>query len=480
MAKKQTKQNKQNFIQTFLIITTIYLGIILFLRPGANNEPPSYSGQKLNTPEVSIQALEKANLEILDHDASQTLFTNLQKQIDEQVKAKKLTQEEGDALLLHGAVLVADTQLKAGVARNDAGRVRNAFQTLASLEGKHVGKPEWTAEYSLPRSANDSRFPWYRESAASLYKRVVEDLSTRNRTDYIWGFIPGGYYLIDGLVKVTGSQPGLSYALAAFLLAFLVRAAVFPLTQKQLMFGRQMSQLTPLVNDIKKRYEGKDQQNEMNQKVMELYREYGINPMAGCGPLLIQMPLFITIYQCMLRYQFEFQKGTFLWINKATAQAYPNFIAPDLGHRDVILIVLYGITMMLSTLMTPVSDPTQVKQQRLMGVSMSIMFTFMMFTGAFPVPAAFVLYWTFTNILAVAQSLRAYRMPLPPLQKVNAPGGGVYPAAGQSKWMQKLEELQRQAQQSQGQSGSSPKAEVIDPGDVKTGTPVKHKPKKRK
>ena len=64
-----------------------------------------------------------------------------------------------------------------------------------------------------------------------------------------------------------------------------------------------------------------------------------------------------------------------------------------------------------------------------MGVGVAVIFTIFMFTGAFPVPAAFVLYWIFTNVLATLQSMRAYRLPLPPLVKVNAANGGVFPVA---------------------------------------------------
>ncbi|HEY0868110.1 MAG TPA: YidC/Oxa1 family membrane protein insertase, partial [Fimbriimonas sp.] len=253
---------------------------------------------------------------------------------------------------------------------------------------------------------------------------------------------------------------------------------------------RQMSQLAPLTNEIKDKF--KDNPQEQQARIMGLYKEYGINPMAGCGPMLLQMPLFFTIYQCMLLYQFEFQKGTFLWLNRSMSEQTNGFIAPNLGQVDYILIVLYGISMVISTLLTPVSDPTQIKQQRLIGVGMSVFFTILMFTGSFPVPAAFVLYWTFTNILATAQALRTYRLPAPPLVKVNAPGGGVYPTAGTSKWMQKLEELQRQAEAQNsarqgGSGGSSTRAKTNGPlsGTIiethtKTGTPAKHKPKKRK
>ena len=93
---------------------------------------------------------------------------------------------------------------------------------------------------------------------------------------------------------------------------------------------------------------------------------------------------------------------------------------------------------------------------------MGLLFTFFMFTGAFPTPAAFVLYWVFTNLLATAQSLRAYRMPMPPLEKVNTKAGGVFPMPPFSD------------PKPNGKANGTYKAPTA------TGTPAKHKPKKRK
>jgi len=174
------------------------------------------------------------------------------------------------------------------------------------------------------------------------------------------------------------------------------------------------------------------------------------------------MPLFFTVYQWMVQYQFEFQKGTFLWINPATHQATKGFTAANLGQLDFILIILYGISMVVTTLLSPVSDPSQAKQQRMIGIGFAIFATVTLFTGAFPVAGAFVLYWTFTNILATIQSLRAYRMSVPPLEKVNAAGGGVFPL-DPSKF-----------------GGNGKTNGKVDPGNIRTGTPAKHKPKKRK
>jgi len=151
--------------------------------------------------------------------------------------------------------------------------------------------------------------------------------------------------------------------------------------------------------------------------------------------------------------------------------------------------------MVTATLLTPVSDPSQAKQQRWMGAGISIIFTFFMFTGAFPVVSGFVLYWTFTNILATAQSLRAYRMPLPPLLKLNAQGGGVLPRPT-TKWQQMMDKMMEEQKKNAERNGKQDDSEKPDDKTnrngsakpltlgsqepTKTGTPAKHKPKKRK
>jgi hypothetical protein len=146
--------------------------------------------------------------------------------------------------------------------------------------------------------------------------------------------------------------------------------------------------------------------------------------------------------------------------------------------------------MIVSTLLTPQTDPMQAKQQRLMGIGISVFFTVTMFFGFFPVPGAFVLYWIFLLTLSTLQALRAYRLPVAPLQKVNTSAGGVYPTSLGGKWQKKMQELMEAAEAQKngvtpGDSGS--KSSTPTPlsgsggiGDAKTGKPVKHKPKKRK
>lgn len=479
---------KQNMLQTVLLMVTIFLGFQLFMSPQRNSNA-EYSDSKGIKKELQTRAdvyaamLDAAALR-KDQTLENTLLKAYENKIDEDEKKKVITHAQAQSELYHGLVLTSDALLRAGIHKNESSRIRQGYNLIEKYQRQHATDPAWNASFSVPV---DPAYGWSAWTGPDLYKKIVSTLSERNKVDLIWGFIPGGYQLMDTLVGVTGKNPNYSYALAGLFLAIVVRSIVFPLAQKQIMSARQMSQLTPRIKEIKDKY--KDDQVEQNAKVMDLYKEYGINPFQGCGPAFIQMPLFLTVYQCMLHYQFEFVHGYFLWINPATSDATHGFIGHDLGQNDYILVIIYGITMCITTLLTPVTDPTQVKQQRLMGLGMSLIFTFMMFTGMFPIVSGFVLYWIFTNMLATAQSLRAYRLPLPPLVKVNAPGGGVYPNAPTGRWANMMDQARKMAEdQQKGQPKDKAKElpkksdnkKNDDPEDGGTGTPARFKPKKRK
>lgn len=433
----QPQPPKGNFLTTLLMMMVLFLGYNLFFN-NPNKAPDT------RTPQQILQEMRTLDSQIKDQSIV-PLAGVLHRKVEAEVEAKKLTQEQGDRLVAEGTVLVAHTQFKAAMQRKDFNRMNQAFMTVEGQRHQLEKDGLWTASFRVP---SHKEFPQTEFTPKALLDDINVNMTQLGRTTLVWGLVPG-FQLIDFLVNLTGAQPGFSYAFAALLLALVVRAIIWPMAQKQYMWSRQMSQLQPLVAELKKKYTNPQ---ELNVKVMELYKEYGINPMAGCLPAMLQMPLFLLVYQCMLHYRYEFQKGTFLWIQPDSALG--PFFAHNLGEKDNLLIIIYGISMLSTTLLTPVSDPSNVKQQRMIGVAMSVIFTVFMFTGVFPVPAAFVLYWIGTNLLATAQSLRAYRLPLPALVKVNAPGGGVYPTQATNGSMN-------------GSSG-------------KTGAPRMHKPKKKK
>lgn len=422
----------------------LFLGYNLFI--AGPNKAPTKTFDELKLEMASN------NAKILDQTISLKTYPDYTKAID---RNEKLSEAEKDKLKLEGLILVADTQYKAAIQRQDINRVITTNDALQAWERK-LGpeSPLWNAPVAI---ATHKDFPASSVTPKLLKEQVRKISSELGQTTPVWGFFPG-YQLIDFLVKMTGSTPALSYALACLLLAIVVRAVVFPLTQKQIMFGRQMSQLSPLMNEIKDKYKRKDgkplamqEQQEMNQEMMGLYSQYGINPASGCFPMLLQMPLFLMIYQSMLHYRFEFENGLFLWINPALSQSTNGFIAANLGQKDYILLTLYAISMVATSLLMPVSDPLNARQQRIMGVSISGIFGVMMFF--WPVPSAFVLYWTFTNVLATAQSLYSYRLPVEPLKKKTSAAGGAIPGA--------LDGL------------------VKNP-PAKTGVPQRHQPKRKK
>lgn len=380
-------------------------------------------------------------------------YGKLQRKLAEDSQVKL---EDKEAYMAEAQVLLADVQLKDGVAHENFDSVQMALQLLDNQSAELRKKPIWTKPFKV---GSTEKFKRSEVTLESLNRELDTAARELGKVSLVWGFMPG-YQLIDGLVNLTGAIPAFSYAFAAFLLALVVRGIVWPLAQRQYMWSRQMSQLQPLVKELKEKYGDKPQEFQM--KTMELYKEYGINPMAGCGPALLQMPLFFLVYSCMLRYKFEFQNGTFLWINPSAAEATNGFIAPNLGEEDYILLIIYGVSMIVTTMLQPVSDPANAKQQRIMGVGIAVFFTLLMFTGIFPVPAAFVLYWTFTNMFATFQSLRAYRLPLPPLTKKNTKPGGVFPTMPDKK------------------GDSNGETQIKTDAFKGTGAPKLHKPKKKR
>lgn len=470
----QNQNPKQSFLSQLLPLLLVFMAMqIMFL---TCQKPPDNRDSA-----TILNSMRDLHAKSLDQDLI-AMNRTLEDKLNGELKDKKIDQATYDKRYLEGTILTVDMGMVAGEFYKQINREQQAYQSLETTYKKFRDNPLWES-YSVTVPFKNKTW-----TPKGLYDYTVETLSENNKKDLIYGFIPG-YQVIDFLVHLTGAIPSFSYWFAAFLLALCVRTIVYPLTQKQLLWGRQMAQLQPLAKEIREKY--KDQ-TEQQMKTMALYQEYGLNPYAGCLPAMVQLPLFLTVYQFMLHYRFEFQKGSFLWIHPGASGIF----APNLGLQDQVLIVIYGITMVISTLLTPVSDPSQAQQQRLMGVGIALVFAGSMFFGAFPVASAFVLYWTFTNLLATAQSLRAYRLPLPPLQKVNAATGGVYPKKKEGFMGRLNDMMQEQMRKEQelksglnGSPDSAKKGPVIpttptstskEASKPRSGNPSIRRPKRRK
>lgn len=237
------------------------------------------------------------------------------------------------------------------------------------------------------------------------------------------------YAIMDFLVGITGRIPAFSYWFAIVVITFIIKLLITPLTKAQFASMKEMQKIAPLVKEIQEKYKG-DQQ-AIGQKTMDLYKEHGINPFASCLPILIQMPILLLLFNMVSVYQFQFAKGHFLWIGSSLSHLKdiplpfgPGGIvwltAGNLAEPDLILVVLYVISMYISTKLSSV-DPTQAEQQKMMSIMMPIMFAFI-FAGY---SSAFLLYWLVFNVIQTVQQyliLHKGNEPVPATAPAPAPG----------------------------------------------------------
>jgi YidC/Oxa1 family membrane protein insertase len=186
------------------------------------------------------------------------------------------------------------------------------------------------------------------------------------------------FFVLDWFYKVVGN-----WGVAIILLVVLIRLVLFPLTYKGMVSMYKLKELAPKMKEIQQKYKKDPQKLQMH--MMKLYKEHGANPLGGCLPLVLQIPVFYGIYKLLL-YAIELKGATFLWIHDLSLMD-PYFILP----------VLMGASMYLHQRLTPTNfqDPMQEKVFKFL----PLIFTFMMATF----PAGLVLYWTTNNILSIAQ-----------------------------------------------------------------------------
>lgn len=202
---------------------------------------------------------------------------------------------------------------------------------------------------------------------------------------------------IGSLLKLINKYVN-NYGLAIILLTLIIKLLLSPLTHHSMVSQQKMQTLQPKMKEIQDKY--KDKPDLLNKKTMELYQKEGINPMSGCLPLLLQMPILFAMYQLLDR-MVELKGENFLWIKDL---AMPdsiinfNFTIPLLNSSSLnILPILMVITQIFTSLLTP--DVQNNKQTKMMMWMMPLMFFFFFYN----VSSALVLYWTTMNILGIFQ-----------------------------------------------------------------------------
>lgn len=187
-----------------------------------------------------------------------------------------------------------------------------------------------------------------------------------------------------------------NYGLAIMLLTIIVRVIFWPITHKGTESMKRMQTLQPKIKEIRDKY--KDNPQRMQQETMALYKEHKVNPMGGCLPMLIQIPVFIALFT-VLRSSIELRFSKFLWIQDLSEpENLLQGMIPIVGSLN-ILPLLMAATMMWQQRLTPTAGDAQ--QQKMMAVMMPVMMLFF-FYG---MPSGLVLYWTTSQVLMIVQML---------------------------------------------------------------------------
>lgn len=177
-----------------------------------------------------------------------------------------------------------------------------------------------------------------------------------------------------------------NYGLAIILLTLVVRLVLYPLTLKQTKSMAHMQKIQPKVQDLKDRY--KDNPQKFNEEVLKLYQKHNVNPLGGCLPLLLQLPILIALYNT-IRIAVELRKTPFLWIS-------------DLSKGDPLLILPIAIAALMYYQQGKMTDP---QQQQMMAFMPMFMFVI-----TWSLPAGLLVYWFASSVIGLLQQLQANRI----------------------------------------------------------------------
>ena len=196
-----------------------------------------------------------------------------------------------------------------------------------------------------------------------------------------------------------------NYGVSIILLTILIKIFFWPLTHKSYQSMKEMQKLQPIMAKIREKH--KNDKQKMNAEIMGLYKTYKVNPMGGCLPMIVQIPVFFALFR-ILGSAIELRHASFmLWITDLSAPDrlfnFPfeiPFMTPPSGIP--ILTLLMGASMFIQQKMTPApGDPAQAK----MMMFLPVIFTFMFINF----PSGLVLYWLINNLLSIAQQYRIYK-----------------------------------------------------------------------
>src|SRR5262245_6916774 len=209
-------------------------------------------------------------------------------------------------------------------------------------------------------------------------EEIAPNLNLTVDYGFLWWLAAPLFHVLRWLHSVTGN-----WGVAIILLTFLVKLALYPLSAASYKSMANMRRVTPQLKRLQERYA--DDRQKLSQEMMALYKKEKVNPLGGCLPIVVQMPVFLSLYWVLFE-RVEFRRAPFfLWIDDLAAM-----------DRFFVLPILMGATMYIQQLLNPpMPDPVQARVMKFMPIMFTVLFLFF--------PAGLVLYWLVNNVLSIAQ-----------------------------------------------------------------------------
>lgn len=187
-----------------------------------------------------------------------------------------------------------------------------------------------------------------------------------------------------------------SWGVAIILFSLIIYAVLFPLTHKQMHSMKEMQILQPKVAQL--RIANKNNPQKLNKEIMELYKEHKVNPLGGCLPMLLQIPIFFALYQTLSR-SIVIKGAQFLWINDL---AQPDNLALFGSHVNILPILMAAGMFIQQKITLPTDNSEMAQQQKMMAWLMPIIFGF----AFYKMPAGLVIYWLVNSILTLVYQIK--------------------------------------------------------------------------
>ncbi len=234
---------------------------------------------------------------------------------------------------------------------------------------------------------------------------ISYNVGLEDMMDFGWAlFKPFGKFVLWSFTLLHEVIPNYGFVIIIF--SILIKLLLFPLTKKSYQSMKQMQSMQPLMQELNEKY--KDNPQKKQQATMEMYKEYGVNPLGGCIPMVLQMPLLIALFN-VFRSTIELRGASFIWwitdLSQPDTIAVLPFTAPLYGNTVNILPLFMGITMFIQQKIS-MKDPKQKAMVYFMPLFMTLLFN--------SFPSGLNLYYALFNLLSIAQeTLVPYKIKTP-------------------------------------------------------------------